>query len=360
MYYPAQRHSLDLALIQRDYVLPEGAIGTVEVNTGQRVEIRDVIARGIVPSRHVILEVAQHFRLKRPLEMFNLLKIDPEADLGAMIEQGTLIAEQRGKKLVAPISGIVAYLGEGRVILKETPVPQDLEAGVMGTVVEVYEGRGVAIQTVGALVQGAWGNGRRAIGTLRMEPADGLESIFGDDSLLMQYRGAIVVTKRTLRETALMAAIDQGLLGIIAPSMDSTLRMVVSETELAVMLLVGFGDVRLSTAVVSLFEGLDGRQATIVATTPDRMDTQRPEVLINIPTRAEQRPAMLDTNIALRRGANVRLTANPYLGSAGRVVDLPKTPTLLDNGLRVLCARVELLTGETVFVPLANLEFLGK
>jgi hypothetical protein len=56
----------------------------------------------------------------------------------------------------------------------------------------------------------------------------------------------------------------------------------------------------------------------------------------------------------------VRATCPPHAGLTGKIVDLPKTPTLLDNGLRVPCAQVEFVAGETAFVPLANLEYYGK
>ena len=45
MVFPVQRHAIDVTLIQREYLLPEGAIGSVEVQTGMRVDLRDVVAR---------------------------------------------------------------------------------------------------------------------------------------------------------------------------------------------------------------------------------------------------------------------------------------------------------------------------
>ena len=55
-YYPDQRHALELTTIRRERLLPEEAIGTVEIEAGKRVNLRDVVARGTVPSRHVIVE----------------------------------------------------------------------------------------------------------------------------------------------------------------------------------------------------------------------------------------------------------------------------------------------------------------
>jgi hypothetical protein len=358
MVFASQRHAIDVTLIQREYLLPEGAIGSVETQMGQRVDLRDVVARGTIPSRHVILDVAKFFRLRNPEAASFLMLVEK----GAAVEAGQPLAGQtpdKGKRLFSPVTGIVAYIGNGRIILQEMPEILDLQAGVQGQVIGVQAGRGVTIETVGALVQGVWGNNRRVIGSLRIEPSDGLESIFGDQ-LNMEYRGAIVVTRRPLKATGLMILIDQGIAGLIAPSMDADLRDAALSAETGIILTEGFGSMRMGNTVASLLESLNGRQATLDATMPDRLDKRRPEVIVNISVRPEARPNVPDAAQTLRKGSVVRLTSEPYVGFAGHILDLPKTPVLIDNGLRVPCAKVELLTGEQINVPVANLELFGK
>jgi hypothetical protein len=358
MVFPAQRHAIDVTLIQREYLLPEGAIGSVEAQRGQRVDLRDVIARGTVPARHVILDVAKFFHLRRSEDAAKLILVKQ----GDTVESGQTLAGKtpdKGKRLFAPMTGIIVYIGGGRIVLQETPEITDLQAGVQGQVIGVQEGRGVTIETIGALVQGVWGNNRRVIGALRVEPPDGLESIFGDQ-LNTQYRGAIVVTRRPLKATGLMILSDQGITGLIAPSMDADLREAALNAETGIILTEGFGAMRMGNTVATLLESLNGRQATLDAMIPDRLDVRRPEVIVNVAVRADARPSLPDVAQTLRKGTTVRLTGDPYPGFAGRVTDLPKTPVLLDNGLRVLCAAVELFTGEQVMVPVANLELFGK
>ena len=65
-YYPDQRHVLEMSTIQREQSLPEDAIGSVDVRQGASVNLRDVVARGRLPSRYVIVEAAQYLRLKNP------------------------------------------------------------------------------------------------------------------------------------------------------------------------------------------------------------------------------------------------------------------------------------------------------
>jgi hypothetical protein len=83
-------------------------------------------------------------------------------------------------------------------------------------------------------------------------------------------------------------------------------------------------------------------------------------VIINLAPKEDEIPARPNIMLTLREGMNVRVTRAPYAGLTGLVVDLPESPVLLDNGLRIRCAQVELVIGETVFVPLTNIEVLGR
>jgi len=357
-YYPEQRHLLEMTTIQREQALPEDAIGSVEQRQGASVNLRDVVARGRMPSRYVIVEAAKELRLKDPSLLGEYMKVS----VGDTVEIKTPLAElpnQRSKRLLSPIAGIVADVSDGRIVLQTMPEVVELEAGLDGQIVRINQGRGVVIETYGAVVQGVWGNNRRAIGTLRTEPEAGLESLFGED-LNIQFRGAIVVTRRPLRETGLQVLEDQTLGGIIAPSMDAELTDAVLECKGAIMLTEGFGALRMSGVIFNALNGFDGRQGTLDAVMPNRWQPRRPEIILNPSGRGSSRAVPANVNQLLQVGTTVRLSRLPNLGQAGTVVNLPKTPVLLENGLRVMCAEVEMVTGERFTVPLANLEVFGR
>ncbi len=356
-YYPDQRHLLEMTTIRRERVLPEDAAGRVEVREGVNVNLRDIVAKGVLPSRYIIIEAARDLRLRNPDDLADLMMFE----VGDGVEEKAPLttSKQRGKRLLSPVKGIIAYIGDGRIIIQETPETADIEAGVDGQVVAVQPGRGVVIETFGALVQGVWGNGRRVIGTLRVEPEDGVESIYGDQ-LDLQYRGAIIISKRPLRETGLLIMEDQGFSGLIVPSMEADLTERVLALRGAVLLTEGFGSLRMSASVFNLLNNFNGRQATLDAALPSRWESNRPEVIINPSSRMTTRPPRPNINQTLTSGTQVRLTRPPNAGNVGKIVHLPKTPHLLDNGLRVPCAWVELVTGEKVWVPLANLEVFGR
>ena len=140
-YYPEQRHLLEMTTIQREQALPEDAIGSVEQRQGASVNLRDVVARGRMPSRYVIVEAAKELRLKDPSLLGEYMKVS----VGDMVEIKTPLAElpnQRSKRLLSPIAGIVADVSDGRIVLQTMPEVVELEAGLDGQIVRINQGRG--------------------------------------------------------------------------------------------------------------------------------------------------------------------------------------------------------------------------
>ncbi len=357
-FYPEQRHALPLTTIRRERLLPQDAIGELEAREGERVDLRDVIARGAVPSRYVFVEALDYFGFKNQAQLDAIRLVE----VGDMVEERQVIAGKasgRGRKLLSPVTGVVSYVGEGRIIIQETPEPVELQAGLIGQVVSVRERRGVVIETTGAVLQGIWGNGRLVIGTLRVEPDDGIENIFSDQ-IDMQFRSAVVVTRKPIKAVTLRVISDQGFTGVIAPSMDISLIEAAKSMRAAILLTNGFRGTSMNQFTYSFLEKLAGKQATLDAALPDRFEARRPEVIVNLPPKASQRPRPPDTDLTLQTGLSVRLTRGEHAGQVGNIVHLPKTPYVLENGLRLQCAQVQLVTGESIFVPVANFEVFGQ
>lgn len=354
-YYPEQRFVSSWARIQREALLPEDAIGRVRAEVGQRVDIRDKVARGLIPSRHVIIEAAQALRLRRPEQLEELMLVE----INTRVRKDDVLAgknPERGRRVFAPVGGLVVFVGEGRIIMQENPQIIDLEAGVRGRITNVYPGRGVSIQATGAVVQGVWGNGKTALATLRLEPDGGIEAM-SRDSLEQTYRNEVVVTNKPLSNEMLAVAAIRKFAGLIAPSMEASFLTTALEADYAILLTGGFGSTNMTSAVYNVLQQFEGNQCTLDAYQPLRWEPRRPEVVINRPPAGARDERSND--VALREGLQVRITRAPYAGLTGTVVDLPTTPVLLENSLRVRCARIELLPGEFVDVPLANLELAG-
>ncbi len=355
MYYPEQRLIARMTRLRRKVMLPEEALGSVQVKPRQAVDIRDRVARGIIPANYHIVEAQQILRLRRPEQLEELLL----KRVRDRVQSGDALAgksAESGRRVLSPVTGVVVFIGDGRIVVQEVPQVINLEAGVAGRVEQVLERRGVIIRANGALVQGVWGNGRDVVAVLRMAPDDGIESI-PEDTLDTTYKGEIVVTRHPLTERALDIAEVRAFDGIIAPSMSAALLERVQALEIPVMLTAGFGSVLMSSSTLAVFSELDGRQAALDAAAPGRYTSRRPQAVINRPMSEEA--SATSEQIALRPGMRVRVTRAPYFGQTGTVVEMPTQPRPLPNGLRVPCALIDLLEAEPVAIPLANLELAG-
>lgn len=355
-YYPDQRYISEMTTIRREVALPDDAIGRVRVQPGDKVDIRDEVARGMIPARHRIVEAQRTLRLRNP----DAIKEKLLVKLGERVKADQPIAgdpKRRGRRVVSPVNGILAYAGEGRIIIQETPRIIKLEAGVRGRVVEVNP-RSVVMETVGALVQGVWGNGRSTIAALRMAPAQGIESIRSTD-MGEGYRNEIVITPHPLTASGLKVAETRAFAGLIAPSMPAPLLQAARENKVAVLLTEGFGRFEMTPDLLDMLMEFEGLQAALDAYLPRRYEPRRPEIVINR-VRGDNLTPLPDPLIPLRRDTLVRVSRAPYLGQVGRIVDLPDAPILLETGLRLPCARVDLSLGGVATLPLANLELVGR
>jgi len=362
IYFPEQRHLIDVSLIVRDRTLPEGVDGSVERPKNARVSVKDVVARGSRPAPYVVIDAMRELRLRRLSQFERRLRVQD----GETVQRGQLLAGKvtrrgrahPGKGILSPQTGTVISTGGGLIVIQETPDTVAVESGLNGTIIAVADRRGVVIETYAAVLQGVWGSGKRGLGILRAEPGDGLDSIRGD-VVDNQYRGAVVYTRKAIRAALLEILDGQGYAGVIAPSMEPDLIAAALRCKTPIMLTEGFGTARINPTYWQFLSEMDGRQVMLDAVNPMSDARGRPEAVITVPLSGSERPVSLNTNIALRVGMTVNVVRGDGTTVTGRVNDLPNTPVILDNGLRVAGARVELATGELLNVPLANLEVYG-
>ncbi len=355
-YYPDQSTILPMCTIRRERLLPEDVFGTVTVREGEHVNAMNVVARGVRANRYVILNLRHLLDMDDPDDIESLVHVAP----GEAFKEGQVIAgdQEHSRKLVrAPVSGMMLRLLEGRLVLQTGLTEVSVRAGFNGQVTSIRANRGVLLETTGALVQGVWGNGCDHFGVVQKEPEGGLAALEVDE-FTTEWRGAIVITGRPLVKLALHKAEAQTIGGIIAPSMNADLREVALRLKMPIMLTEGFGDMQMGRLVSDVLEQYVGRQAALSAVKPERGQASRPEVIV--PLHTDDRVAAPARDEPLRLGSEVRLTRAPYQGIVGKVASLPRTPQVIENGLRLPVAMVNLPSGRTVTVPLVNLEMFGR
>jgi hypothetical protein len=355
-YFPEPRLMLPMTVIRRERMLPDDVDGRVDVRVNDRVTLRDVVARGTNPAPYALIDGERFFGLRNPDDLPKYMDVQVDE----MVNADQVIAMRGRRRLVSPIKGRVTAITGGRIIIQSIPTNVEIEAGLNGVVIEVRKGRGVVIETTGALLQGVWGNGKRAVGPLRAEPEGGLSAVTSD-AIDIGFRGAIILTRTPLTPLSFGIIADQQFAGVIAPSVEPLILDLALEASCAILLTEGFGTMRMSNTTFRFLDELDGKQATIDAIQPSVLDARRPEVIVNVPLpNVGYRPPLPNVYTPLAQGAAVRVARGDHAGFVGEIIDLPNDPVLLDNGLRVRCAQVQLITtGERLIVPLENLEISG-
>jgi hypothetical protein len=99
------------------------------------------------------------------------------------------------------------------------------------------------------------------------------------------------------------------------------------------------------------------REATVNAEHFDRYTGNRPEVIIPLPVSSE--PPEPSTYETFAVGQQVRMRRPPNVGTIGTISSLPAGLSTLPSGLRAVAADVKLENGDSVLVPLVNLEVVG-
>lgn len=343
-------HILGLTNIRRTRLLPVS--GNVLVRVGQRVNASDVIAEAQIATRHVLLDVRRAMGGATAAEADRAI-VRAEGD---KVQQGDVIAESGGlfaRIVRAPANGTIAMVSSGRVLVAVETQPLQILATVPGVVTDLHPERGATIETNGALIQGAWGNGRVGEGLmipLLKSPEDELTA----DMVEVSLRGAVVVGGHCRSAEVLRAGGLLPLRGLVLASMTADLLAVAAGLDYPIMVLEGFGRVPLNEVSYQLVTTSEKRDVSVNAVFNPPMG-EKPELIMPLP--AAGQPAPSTTYFAPNQ--TVRIQGDPYRGKIGVIVQLRPGLTVLPNGLRAPAAEVRLDRESTVTVPLANLEVIG-
>lgn len=344
-------HVLPMTRIRRHRLLP--ITGRILVRKGQNVSPLDVIGEANQEPRHVILDLVRGLGV-------GLSEADQylERKAGEVVSEGDILAGPVGwgKRVVrAPCSGKIILTGRGKVLLEEESNPQQLLAGLPGEVISLLPGRGAVIESIGALVQGVWGNGKIDFGKLRILIKNP-EDVLTVDQLDIDLRSSVVFAGHCGDEQVLQAASELPLKGLILSSMASPLMPVAEEMPLPVLVIEGFGLLPVNSAAFKLLITSDQREIAINAEPIDPYTNQRPEAFISLPVNQMVREPRDAT--VFSPGQRVRIVRAPYQSEIGTLVTIHPGLDTLPSGIKATSAEIELENNEKVKLPLVNLEVL--
>jgi transcription antitermination factor NusG len=343
--------------IRRVRRLPPG--GVPKVALSQPVKALDVVAVAELPGNFRVLKLDQQLSTDAHYAETCMIK-----RLGDPVRKGETLALRsvslglRKLRVVSPIDGRIMQIENGQVIVEGERKRQEIYASVPGKVVAIEVGEHVIIETNAAQIQIAWGMGGLAWGTLKvMDSEPGL--ITDAKRFNIDHRGAIVVIGSPITEDLLKAAIEIRVKGLVGSSMHSSLVPLLSKIEFPVGLTQGFGALPMSERVLGLLNTYNGREIAMdMSFSPDWRD-MRPEIIIPVTSAQGSSEDRSADQYEFRVGQKARVLQSPFLGEIGTVTELPEEVSQLESGLWASGAQIQMTTGETIFVPFANLEYLG-
>ncbi|MGC9512113.1 MAG: hypothetical protein ACP5D8_00590 [Fidelibacterota bacterium] len=344
--------------------------GNVKVNKGDLVKADDIVAHTDLPGNVF------------PVNVANFLNVDPsELDdfmvrkEGDVIQKGDILAETKGifglfkSSVKSPVAGTLDSYSKvtGQAIIREDPIPVNINAYIHGIIDEVIPEEGVVIRTTAAFVQGIFGIGgerRGAIKILTEKAGDTLTSDLIDDSC----KGKVLVGGAFMTLDAFKKAEKKGVEGIIVGGFNyKDIKDIVGydigvaitgEEPVQTTLIVteGFGEIRMAEQTFNLLKDHEGEIASINGATQIRAGVIRPEVIICLDEKSDDKIKPAEVK-GMDVGTVVRVIRAPYFGLLGEVTELPHALQKLESGSMARVAKVKIYEqNKEVMLPRANLE----
>ncbi|HKW51169.1 MAG TPA: hypothetical protein VJQ53_05480 [Candidatus Eisenbacteria bacterium] len=358
--------------LRRERKLP--LAGTVLVPVGQKVEAETIVARTELPGNVQTVNAA------------NILGVLPEdvpdclvKTIGSPVKKGEAIAESRSffglfrSKVLSPTDGTVESVSTvtGQALLREPPIPVEVDAYVDGTVVEVHEKQGVTVETRGTFIQGIFGIGGETCGQLHVcvrGPGEALtEANLGAD-----VRGKVLVGGSHVTTRVLNRAIQLGAKAVVIGGFDDQdlrellgydLGVAITGSEekgLTLVVTEGFGEIPMAGRTFELLKSCEGRKVSVSGATQIRAGVLRPEIVAPRLTEAippEVKAAGAEAG-GLTVGSLIRAIREPYFGRLGKVLSLPPELVALETEAKVRVLEADFGDGKRTLLPRANVEMI--
>ena len=368
-YTPGLRVTRD-AVLRRERRLP--LKGDVLVAAGQRVDPRTIVARTELPGNVQTVNLASRLSLD-PAQTPGALT----RPLGARVRKGEMIAQGKSlfglirNSIEAPVDGTLESVSHvtGQLIVREPPIPVEVQAYVEGTVAEVLPGEGVVVEARGAFLQGIFGVGGETAGPIRIATESPRESLAARH-LSEAHRGAVVVGGSHVSFEAIERARALGVAAVVAGGFDDRdLKQllgrdlgvaITGSEELGVTLVLteGFGHISMAARTWELLKASEGALASVSGATQIRAGVMRPEIIVPRADAGAGADAGMALGLAI--GSLLRVIREPYFGRIGAVVDLPSELQRLDTEASVRVLVVEFADdGSRVVIPRANVELIS-
>ena len=357
--------------VRRERKLP--LTGTVVVNKGDSVERDQIVARTDLPGEVVALNLANRLGCS-PSDVASFI-LHQEGD---HVQEGDTLAETKPiiswlkTSVPSPVTGSVESISvvTGQVILRKPARPVEVQAYIPGKVIDVYKGTGISVQTQGSLIQGIFGVGGEAWGTLVVATSTPAGLL---THLPNECEGKIIVVGRLVTAEMISEARRRGVVGLIGGGIrDQDLRSLLGydlgvaitgdeDIGITLVLTEGFGEIPIAQKTFSILDSCDGKEASISGATQIRAGVLRPEIIIPFEKEFDDSEDVgTSFSKGIRPGDLLRVIRVPFFGRIGRVSGLPPNLQRIESGAVVRVLEVEFEDGERAVVPRANVEMIEE
>ena len=371
----AHSYTPGLKVLQHSKVRKERRLpikGELKVREGDAVKADDIVAKTNLPGNVHMVKVANRLNIS-PADIIDVLLVKE----GDTLNKEDMIAETQGlfgffkSELRSPVSGQIESISDvtGQIVMREEPLPVEVDAYVSGTVLDVIQDEGVTIESEAAYVQGIFGIGGEARGNLEVISTSRDNELSIED-INENHSGKIVVGGSFVSLEAYKKAIKLKVKGIVVGGFNYfdleeilgyRLGVAITGTEDLVTSLVlteGYGNIKMSDRTYDLLKAHDGKFVSINGATQIRAGVIRPEIVI--PLGDNEMPSDATTEkekLGIESGSLVRVIRAPYFGKIGNVIELPPELQQMESETMVRVAKVS-IDGEDVIIPRSNLEML--
>lgn len=370
-------------IIRRERRLP--LPGEVVVKVGDSVKAETVVAKTHLPGSVQVVNIANALSVPAKDLVEYLLKKEGES-----VEKDELLAATKGffgwfkSEVRASASGTIESVSgiTGQLLIREAPIPIEINAYIDGAVVEMLpsegsegSGVGVIVETQATFIQGIFGIGGEMTGEIAIavnQPDEPLTP----GKLNSDMSDKVVVGGSWVAYESIKKAVQIGIKGVIVGGIDdSDLRnflghdigVAITGSErlgLTLILTEGFGEIKMADRTFDLLKKRQGSKASINGATQIRAGVMRPEIIIPvipvIPVADEKfgLNRLAANQTPLEVGTIIRAIREPYFGRLGKVSAFPIQLQKLETEALVRVLEVEFENGDWAILPRANVEVI--
>ncbi len=345
--------------------------GEVLVDKGTDVSPEKIVARTHLPGNVQMVNVA------------NLLNVDAQdvpgfmlIDIGKNVSKDDLLAETKGlfglfkSEVKSPVDGVVESVSSvtGQVVIREAPVPVEVDAYMNGNVSEIMDKEGVVITSNAVFIQGIFGMGGENRGNLHVLVND-REDELNEEMITADMKGSVIVGGSYISLKAFKKAISVGVSAVVVGGFNYhdlkeilgyTLGVAITGSEdigTSLILTEGYGKIPMGSRSFDILKKHDGNFTSVNGATQIRAGVIRPEIVIPINNVDDLDSNVKKNEMGITEGSLVRVIRSPYFGQIGTVKALPHELHKMESETMVRVAEVE-INDQKFVIPRANLEMV--